>query len=75
MRECIYSRHDYPDMKSRLRTYFLKMIRFYPGETWIHVATFKIGEDKRWTYEVEILKGEWCKQKEILIIRTLKEVK
>jgi hypothetical protein len=72
MRECIWHEYRYPNLKSRLKTYFLKLTTLIGGEEWKMVANFKIGSDKTWKYEIEILQAVWCKQIQFLIIRELK---
>lgn len=85
MRECVYHRYEYPDLKSRLKTYFLKafcilriingkpvLLSLYGGETWIPDVEIIIGEDEYWMYQLEIEHGEWCEQRQIMIIRELK---
>lgn len=89
MREAIFHSYRYPNLKSRIKTLFLKLTRIYAGETWIPVLATKLGkENMPWlkqlrsgvyiqnknctaTFTLEILKGEWCGQEEILIIREL----
>ena len=85
MRICVYHRYEYPDLKSRLKTYFLKLvgcvriingklyfINLYGGEVWINDVDIIIGEDERWTYHLEIQHGAWCEQIQVLIIKELK---
>jgi len=84
MRICIYHRYEYPNLKSRLKTYLLKIIHFpvhyhsyyfpnlYGGEIWINDADIIIGEDKNYYYHFEIQHGKWCGQIQILIIKELK---
>jgi len=85
MRTCIYHRYEYPNLKSRLKTYFLKLfyipriinrkpvlLNLYGGETWINDVDIIIGEDKDYYYRLEIQHREWCRQIQILIIKELK---
>ena len=85
-RIAVYHRCEYPDWKSRLKTYFAKLfgyprviigklcfINLYRGLTWKVKCKVYIGEDELWRYELEILQLEWCKQTEILIIKELKQ--
>ena len=86
MRTCIYHRYEYPDLKSRLITYFLKLFpiiviidrrpvlgNLYGGETWINDMDIVIGEDENYVYHFEIHHGEWCRQIQILLIKELKK--
>ena len=79
MREAIWHEYKYPSLKSRVKTLISKLLGFYRGLTWETIADFKIGEDLRYspsgsvTFKVEILKLEWCGQREILIIREFYE--
>lgn len=75
MRECIWHEYRYPNLKSRLKTYFLKLTRLMAGEVWTMLAKIKLGSDKTWKYEMEILQGKSCKQMQLLIIRELKPFK
>jgi len=85
-RICVYHRYEYPDLKSRLKTYILKYFPWsvmvqgtpvfctlYGGETWINDMDIIIGEDEIWDYHLEIQHGEWCRQIQILIIKELKK--
>ena len=82
MRVCVYHRYEYPNLKSRLKTYFLKIIhvpvdyyRFvnlYGGEIWVNDVDIIIGEDTYYYYRLEIQHGKWCGQIQILIIKELK---
>lgn len=81
MREAIYSRYHYPNRKSRLKTWFLKLFPVFTkfgmtslmgGEVWKVISSFQLGEDEQWIYTMEILEAEWCKQRHVLIIRELK---
>lgn len=85
MRIAVYHRYEYPDLKSRLKTYFTKLfgyftvigkkvvfINVYGGLTWKSLVDIAIGEDKLWRYKLEIIQAEWCKQVQILIIKELK---
>jgi len=74
VREAIYHRYEYPNFVSRLKTYFLKLLRFYGGETWFNLVDIQIGEDNTFTYTLEIEQAEWCKQIQTLIIRDFKQV-
>lgn len=89
MREAIFHVYRYPNFKSRVKTFLLKLLRIYAGETWINVISVELGkEETPWlkqpktgvyiqakgctaTFTLEILRGEWCDQEEILIIREL----
>lgn len=88
MRIAIYHRHDYPTLKSRLKTYLVKLIgrpmiirkrlhfvNVYGGLAWECLATIKLGSDKRWKYVMEINQLEWCGEREILIIKEMKPIK
>lgn len=88
MRIAVYHRYDYPNLKSRLKTYLAKLIgkpiiirkrlyfaNIYGGLTWKPLATIKLGSDKRWKYVMEILQLEWCNQVEVLIIKEMKPFK
>lgn len=81
-RVCIYHRYEYPDLKSRLKTYFLKLAGFikiingkpvyltlYGGEVWTNDMDIIIGKDKDWNYHLEIQHGIFCGQRQILIIK------
>ena len=72
MREAVYSRYDYPNWKSRLKTYFLKVTTLIHGEVWKKICHIQIGEDETWRYTIEIMEAEWCKVREIIILRELK---
>lgn len=87
-RIAVYHRYDYPNLKSRLKTYLAKLLgkpiiirkkiyfaNVYGGLTWTPLATIKLGSDKNWKYTMEILQLEWCKQVEILIIKEMKPFK
>lgn len=84
-RIAIYHRYEYPNLKSRLKTWFMKLagypsvikkkfyfINLYGGETWHSLVDIVIGEDKLWRYKLEIIQAEWCKQVQVLIIKELK---
>jgi len=88
MRIAVYHRYEYPNLKSRLKTYLTKLIgkpiiirkrlhfaNVYGGLTWQPLAIIKLGSDKRWKYTMEILQLEWCKQVEIIIIKEMKQFK
>ena len=85
-RICVYHRYEYPDLKSRLTTYLLKLFpvimiidrrpvvgSLYGGETWINDMDIIIGEDEIWVYHLEVEHGAWCRQIQILIIKELKK--
>lgn len=44
-------------------------INLYGGEVWINDIDIIISEDEYWIYRLEIEHGEWCRQRQILIIR------
>ena len=82
MKICIYHSYNYPNFKSLLKTYFLKLFGFflivngklayatlYGGEVWTHVADFQISKDKDWIYTIEITQGKWCKQRQIMFMK------
>lgn len=74
MREAIWHEYKYPNFKSRVKTLISKLLGFYRGLTWEMIADFELGEGQRdasysVTFRMEILKLEWCGQREILIIR------
>lgn len=85
MRIAVYHRYEYPNWKSRLKTYFMKLFGYftvmnkkvvfvnaYRGVTWHSLVDIVIGEDQCWRYKLEIIQAEWCKQVQILIIKELK---
>jgi len=87
-RIAVYHHYEYPNLKSRLKTYFLRLIRypwlinkriailnFYDGEVWRCVEDMTIYEDANWKYQLEIMQGTWCEQIEVLIIKELKPFK
>lgn len=82
IRIAIYHRYDYPNLKSRLKTYLAKLLGYpkligrklvfinvYGGLSWEPIADFVIGKEKPFTYRMEISKKEWCEVREMLIIR------
>jgi len=84
-RIAVYHRYEYPSLKSRLRTYFMKLfgypklingklyfINLYRGITWKSLVDIVMGEDKLWRWKLEIIQAEWCDQVQILIIKELK---
>ena len=86
MRIAIYHRYEYPNLKSRLKTYFMKLfgyftlinnkivfINCYGGEFWNTLVDVVIAEDERWRYKLEVIQAEWCKQVQVIIIKELKE--
>jgi len=72
LKECFYSYYSYPNIKSRLKTYFLKIIGFYKGEVWKTIASFQVAEDNDWRYSILIMQALWCKQVEVLWMREWK---
>jgi hypothetical protein len=73
MRESIFSKYEYPNIKSKIKSYFIKILGLEMGLTWSHICNIKVCEDELYEYRLEILKDEMGRR-EILILRCSKYV-
>jgi len=72
---CKFSTYNYPNFKSRLKSYFIKLLRLEKGLVWHGLIRIVIGENEAWKYWLEINQEEFIDRIQVLILEEFKEVR